>query len=425
MNPNSSDQAPPLPPAADVVVVGGGIIGTATAYYLRKLGQSVVLLEKGRIAGEQSSRNWGAVRQQGRHTAEVPLMMACNKIWQGLEAELEADLDWRQQGQMRVAFQPRQLADSEAWIPIAKEHGLDTQLLTPQQVADLLPHFDPAGCLGAMYTPSDGCAEPEKVAPAFAAAAARNGATVADFCAVTGIDVKNGAVCGVESERGYIKAETVVCATGAWTSRFLRPLGHRHPCLWLTGSVGRTGPIPLALRKLVVWGRCAYRQRPDGSMTIAAGSDGHHDITTDSLRFGLDFLGLARREKRQLHFRLGKPFFKDLTGRFLDPTQDRTLDPAPDRPALDRALAGFQQDYPGAGPMAFEKTWAGWIDIMPDEIPVIDVLEQPSGLAVASGFSGHGFGMGPIAGATMADLIVKGQSRFDMTPFKAARFFKA
>ncbi|MEM7172697.1 MAG: FAD-binding oxidoreductase [Pseudomonadota bacterium] len=421
-SPRATAPAHDLPKNCDVVIIGGGIIGTAAAYYLARQGQSVVLFEKGRIAGEQSSRNWGAVRQQGRHPAELPLMMDCNRLWQGLEQNLEAGLDWRQQGQMRVAFDKQRLEDSEAWLPIAKEHGLDTHILTPAQVAKTLPHFDSTGCLGAMFTPSDGCAEPEKVAPAFAAAAKRLGAKVADFCGVLSLDIQNGQVCGVESEQGSVAAATVVCAAGAWTSRLLRSIGHRHPSLWVRASVGRSGPIPLELRKLVVWSRCAYRQRPDRRVTVAAASDGYHDLNLDSLRFGLQFLPLAKRNRRNLKVRLGSALWQDLFGRFADPVQQRTIEPPPAAEALDRALKDFQKDYPGAGPMAFEKTWAGYIDYMPDELPVIDELDHPGGLFIAAGLSGHGFGIGPMVGSVVADLIVKGQSRYDLSPFKAGRF---
>ena len=94
----------------DVIIVGGGIIGTSIAYYLAKRGVQVVLLEKGRIGGEQSTRNWGAVRQQGRHPTELPIMMECNRLWQGLERELECGLDWFQQGQLRIAYDETMLA---------------------------------------------------------------------------------------------------------------------------------------------------------------------------------------------------------------------------------------------------------------------------------------------------------------------------
>ena len=411
-----------LPESVEVAIVGAGIVGTAAAYALSKRGVRVALLEKGRVAGEQSSRNWGAVRQQRRDPAELPLMIECIRIWQGLERELEADLDWRQQGLMRIAYDRRTLAWGEEWLPVAREHGLDTRMLTPQAVGELLPHFDASACLGALYTASDGCAEPEKAAPAFAAAAYREGATVFERCAVTAIETKSGAVSGVNSEQGVIRADAVICAAGAWTSRLLRPLGHRHPSLWIRGTAARIEPIGLELRKLVAWGKSAYRQRPDGSLTLAAAEDGFHDLVLDSLRYGISFIPLALRNRHLLRFAVGGPLVRDLKGEFATFTTHRTLDPAPDLRGLERAKRAFAREYPGAPPLKVTRSWAGWIDYMPDELPVIDQLETPAGLFVAAGLHGNGFGMGPVVGKILADLVTRGTSDHDLRPFRATRF---
>ena len=420
---NAAQKVLPIDRAVEVVVIGGGIVGCAAAYYLAKAGVPVALFEKGRIAGEQSSRNWGAVRQQGRHPAELPLMMACNRIWQGLEQELEADLDWRRQGQLRVAYSAERLASFEAWMPTAREHQLDTRILTPREVADLLPNYHAEGCLGGMYTASDGCAEPEKVAPAFAAAAGRQGAAVFDHCAVIGIDLKAGQIYGVETERGYLRCDKVICAGGAWSSRILRPLGLRHPSLWVRGSVAQTTALGIDLRKLVVWGKdCAYRQRPDGSLTLAAAEEGFHDVNLDSLRYGTRFLALARKNRPNLRLKLGRPLLQDLRGEFSSFTQQRTLDPRPDLPSLWRAAEGFRSEYPSADAFGFQRVWAGWIDYMPDELPVIDAPGRPEGLVIATGMSGHGFGLGPMAGRLAAELAGDGQPSHDLSAFRADRF---
>jgi glycine/D-amino acid oxidase-like deaminating enzyme len=104
---------------ADVVVVGGGIAGCATAFYLARRGVRVTLLERGEIAGEQSGRNWGFVRQQGRDPFEVPLMMESNRIWRGLEQELDADIEWIQGGNLALAATPERAALFEEWLEIA------------------------------------------------------------------------------------------------------------------------------------------------------------------------------------------------------------------------------------------------------------------------------------------------------------------
>lgn len=406
----------------DTVVVGGGIVGTAAAYYLAKAGKRVALVEKGRVNGEQSSRNWGAVRTQGRDPSEIPMMLDCLEIWRGIEAELGESVDWREQGQMRVIYDRGMRERAEAFMPIAREFGLTTRILTPHEVAEVLPHYEPRHCQGALFTPTDGNAEPEKAAPAFARGALRCGATLLEHTAALSIDLWNDAVCGVETEQGRLACETIVLAAGAWTGRLLKPLGIKHPCLWVRGSVGRTGVLPIELRKLVVWGKCAYRQRPDGRVTIAVAEDGFHDLMLDSLVHGLKFLPLAKRNWRNLRFCLGKPTMRSLMGEFNDFTTHRTLDPQPDWKGLAKAAGRFVEEYPGVGSVQYERAWAGYIDYMPDELPVIEAVGEPSGLFIAAGLSGHGFGIGPIVGKTICDLIVKGRAGYDLAPFSSRRF---
>ncbi|MER9177553.1 FAD-binding oxidoreductase [Mesorhizobium sp. M0955] len=406
----------------DTVVVGGGIVGTTAAYYLAKAGKRVALVEKGRINGEQSSRNWGAIRTQGRNPSEIPMMLDCLDIWRGVEAELGESVDWRQQGQMRVIYDRKMRERSEAFMPTAREFGLTTRILTPSEVAEILPHYDARDCQGALFTPTDGCAEPEKVASVFARGASRLGAAIMDYTAAVSVDTQNGAVCAVETEQGRLDCETVVVASGGWTSRLLKPLGIRHPTLWIRGSVGRTGVLPIEMRKLVVWGKCAYRQRPDGRVNIAVAEDGFHDLMLDSLVHGLKFLPLAQRNWRNVRFSLGKPLMRSMMGEYADFTTHRMLDPRPDWKGLARASKRFLEEYPAAGPITYERAWAGYIDYTPDELPVIDALAKPHGLFVAAGLSGHGFGIGPIVGKTVSDLIAKGRSDYNLAPFSSRRF---
>lgn len=132
--------ADPLPDAADVVVIGAGVAGTATAYFLAQRGQKVVLCEKGRVAGEQSSRNWGWIRQQGRDLAELPIMIEANRIWQGLAAETgEPDLTFTQGGCLYLATTQAEMARYEAWLDRAKVYQLDTKLLSPADLRSLYP----------------------------------------------------------------------------------------------------------------------------------------------------------------------------------------------------------------------------------------------------------------------------------------------
>jgi glycine/D-amino acid oxidase-like deaminating enzyme len=406
----------------DTIVVGGGIVGASAAYYLAKTGQRVALLDKGRVAGEQSSRNWGAVRAQGRNRTEIPMMLDSIEIWKGIEAELGESIDWCQNGQMLIAYDENHLAQLEALLPTAKEFGIPSRILSPSEINQTLPYYQGINCRGALFNPLDGCAEPEKAAPAFARGAKKHGCDVLEYCAVNNIDMEGGSVTGVISETGRLKADNVVLASGAWTTKLLKPLGINHPSLWIRGSVGRTSPLPIELRKLVVWGATAYRQRKDSRVNIAVSEDGFHDVMKDSFRYGHHYLSLAKKNWKLLRLSLGRPIIQDLLGEFSDFTTHRTLDPRPDWSGLERARRKFIEEYPKAKNIIFERAWAGYIDYMPDELPVIDMPSAVSGLVVAAGLSGNGFGFGPIVGRTISDLILKGQSDYDLNPFTSDRF---
>ncbi|MBP0596199.1 FAD-binding oxidoreductase [Paraburkholderia sp. LEh10] len=409
----------------DVVVVGGGIMGVATAYNLAKTGVSVAVFEKGRVGGEQSSRAWGAVRQQERAPAELPLMIESIRLWAVLEAELGESLDWRQQGHLALVYDEKTSEEFEKWIPIGRAHGLDTRMLTGEEVRKLLPHYRDSECRGGLFTSSDGCAEPEKVAVAFAGAARRRNAKIFEFTSVASIETENGRACALWTERGRVKANAIVVAAGAWTSRLLKPLEIEHPSLWIRGSVARTGVLPINLRKLVPWGKTAYRQRSDGRVNIAVARAGIHDLGKESLRFGAKFLPTARHNCRNLRFCLGSHAIRDLMGEFDDFTTHRTLDPRPDWKRLEKTAALFSQEYPEAGPIRLERGWAGFMDFMPDELPVMGEIPGFRGLFIAAGFSGAGFGMGPVVGRIMADLVSANDTGHDLRHFSPTRFSKS
>src|SRR5436190_8145257 len=155
-----------LPGETDVVIVGGGIVGCAAAYYLAKRGASAVLIEKDEIGRAQSGRNWGFVRQQGRDPSELPLMIESNRIWSGIEREIGADVEWVQGGNLALATAPDRIALFEEWSSVARAQGLDTKVLTRSELSRLIPELQ-GEWLGGMYTATDGHAEPRKATPAF------------------------------------------------------------------------------------------------------------------------------------------------------------------------------------------------------------------------------------------------------------------
>ena len=408
----------------DVVVIGGGIIGTATAWNLARRNKRVKLFEKGRVSGEQSSRNWGSIRSQRRPAAEFPLMLESIRIWETLESELNADLDWRQEGHIRLCYDEKLLEWAEEWVPVGRENGLDTRVLTPAECQELLPHYSARGLLGALYTSTDGCAEPQKVTATLSRSACQCSAQIIEQCAVLQILTENGRASGVISEQGETRADAVIVASGAWTSRLLKPLGIYHPSLWVRASAAHTEPLDIDMRKLVSWGHCAYRQRPDKSLTLAVAEHGCHDLMLDSFRYGAAYLKLAWQNYDLFRLSFGKPILDDLKGRFGDFTrkENRTLDPVPDYAALERAARAFAIEYPTAKPLQLIRSWAGWIDYMPDAVPVLGEIPNISGLFVGSGFSGGGFGMGPVSGKILSDLVCDGYTPHPVQPLCPSRF---
>ena len=290
----------------DVAIVGGGIVGSYAAYCLAKNGQRVALFEKGCIAGEQSSRNWGFVRLQGRDLAEIPLMIEGRHLWAGVEKEIGARVDWHAGGNLVLADDQDRMAQFDTWLQDAKEFQVDSRLVTPAEVKELVPGLTTTFA-GGLFTPSDGQVEPEKAAPAISVAAKLLGAQIETDCVVDRIEVKNGAVSGLQTERGAVRAGAVIVCAGAWTKYMLRGLGIRFPQLWMRGSVARTSPADRAVTGAGVWAGFAFRQRPDRSFNIAGGAQGDHDLLIDSLIDGLPFRQLFKTHKHLLKMHLGFP----------------------------------------------------------------------------------------------------------------------
>ena len=413
---------------ADVVIVGGGIVGCASAYYLARRGVRAIVVERGDVLGEQSRKNWGFVRQQGRDPLEVPLMMEANRIWGGLEAELGEDIEWVRGGNLALAADPRRLALLEQWLPVAREFGLDTRLVRPADLDTIVPGL--AGhWVGGMHTPGDGHAEPAKATDALGRAAITRGAAIHLGCAVQGVTTREGAVTGVVTERGEIRTPWVVCAAGAWSSRLARTLGVVLPQRWVRGTVARTTPAP-AVTPCAVWGPgVAFRQRRDGSFNIAAGGALDHDVTLDSVRQLRFFLPNAWKNKAMFRFHVGRPLARSVAAllpgsraRRAPPVWDRGIDPVPNRTKVTRGLAELQRILPALPPLGIAQSWAGYIDATPDLVPVLGGVPTVRGFLLATGFSGHGFAMGPIAGRLVSELIVDGKPSLDIAGFRYTRF---
>jgi glycine/D-amino acid oxidase-like deaminating enzyme len=424
--PSDSD----FPKKTTVTVIGGGIIGVATALELAERGISVVLLEKGVVAGEQSSRNWGWCRQMGRDAREIPLVLESLKLWRGMNERVGTETGFRQSGIVYLLETEAELAAKEKWYAEnAKAFGLDTRLVSGAEAERLQPGSTRTW-KGALYTSADGRAEPSLAVPAMARHAQKLGVKIFQNCAVRGVETTAGKISSVVTEKGTIACEQVVLAGGAWSRRFLHNLGIEFPQLTVIGSVMRTAPLDTGLEKSCSGGKFAFRKRLDGGYTVTHRHLSMADILPDSFRLFFQFLPALKLDWSGIRLRLGKRFVDEarLKRRWrLDersPFEEvRILDPEPVHSILDEAAASLRDYYPSFQSMQIAERWAGVIDATPDVVPVISVLPKVDGLYLASGFSGHGFGLGPGAGKLMAQLIVGEQTCVDPAPFRYSRFF--
>ena len=426
VDPVRSDDA--LPARADVVIIGGGIIGTSAALFLAQKGVSVALCEKGHIAGEQSSRNWGWCRKMGRDPREIPLIIESLRLWQGMNELVEAETGFRQAGIMYLAENQVELGQLESWLDHAHQYQLDTRILSRAEAAELMPGLT-GTWTGALYTASDGKAEPQRAAPAIAEAARKQGATIVTQCAVRGIETAAGRASAVVTERGRVACGSVVLAGGAWSRLFCGNLGIELPQLKVLATVMRTEPLDGGPEISASGGLFGFRKRMDGGYTVATLGVRTIDLVPDHFRLFFDYLPAVRLHWKKLRFRVGGRWVEEWrTPRRwgLDEASPfeavRVLDPAPDRFVVDRARTATAQAFPVFRHAVVAETWGGMIDVMPDAIPVISSVESLPGFFIATGFSGHGFGIGPGAGKLVADIVAGDPTLVDPAPFRLSRF---
>ncbi|NTJ11665.1 FAD-binding oxidoreductase [Rhizobium lusitanum] len=417
-----------LPKSVDVAIVGGGIIGVSAAFFLARQGIRVALLEKGQIGGEQSGRNWGWVRLAGRDLRELPLMLKAHSIWGGLRQETGVDVGYRGRGIVYAAKTQEARDRHLRWVVAARGFGIDARSLDQSEVAALVPGLNRKP-FGGMYVPEDAGAEPQLAAPAIASAARAAGAVILQQCAVRGLDIEAGRITGVVTEKGRIKASTVIVAGGAWSSHLLSRHGVRLPQLKVLSSVMRTAPIETGIEPTMGFSDFSIRKRLDGGYTVASSATSLVDIVPDSFRFLREFLPAFRLERKSLKLRFGQPFFDEMIKhrhRVFDEKSIyetiRVLDPTPDSDLLASVEAYLKAGIPAFRDVPIVQKWGGMIDTMPDVIPVISPVDALPGLVIGTGFSGHGFGIGPGAGQLLAELATGDSPCVDPTPFRFSRF---
>jgi glycine/D-amino acid oxidase-like deaminating enzyme len=417
-----------LPAATGVVIVGGGIIGTSAALELSRRGIAVVLCEKGHIAGEQSSRNWGWCRQAGRDAREMPLIVQSLALWREMDRRTGEATGFRECGVLYVGETEADEQRFAAWVDMARPYETGARLVRAEALHALMPGAMRSFRCG-LHVPSDGCAEPQKAAPAIARAAQRGGAVILAHCAVRGIEQSAGRVSAAVTERGRIACDAVVLAGGAWSSLFCASLGVRLPQLKVLASVLRTAPVASGPDTCTFMSSLGYRKRLDGGYTIARGSGHVVPLVPDSLRFLREFLPTIRHGAGSLKPRIDAQTLRELRAPRRWPLDRpspfeavRVLDPDPHAGMNDDAMRAMVSLYPQFLGVPIVQQWGGYIDVTPDVVPYISAEGSLPGLIVATGFSGHGFGIGPAAGRLAAELAIDAGPSADPTPFRISRF---
>ncbi len=362
---------------ADVVVVGGGIVGASCAFWLVERGADVVLLESGRVGREASGVNAGGVRQQGRALAEMPLALGAVSVWADLEARLGAPLQYERCGDLRIAETETDAQRVRDLAADERAAGLTLEWVEGPALRSLVPALGPS-VLGGVFCATGGQANPLLVAPAFGRRARDLGARVWEHSPVRAL-CRDGQGFALDTPNGRVTAARLVLAAGAWTPGLAAQLGVAVPIDVSTPQMTATVPLPRVLGVVLLGAsrRLSMKQMPSGAVLVGGGRRGWGDLAT--------------RER--------------------GPVEASVRLAARDAVAVLPVLARAETT----------RVWVGLEGLTVDGLPVIDCL-LPGRAWVAAGFCGHGFAIGPVVGQLLAEWLLDGAPSVDCAPFALARF---
>ncbi len=421
------ETSPSLPREADVVVIGGGVVGAFTAYYLARRGVGVALLEKGRVGAEQSSRNWGWCRQQNRDARELPMSTKSLDLWEKLAQETGQDVGFRRCGLLYLSQDDAEIAAWAKWRDFARTVGVTTHMLSAEEATEK-GKATGRRWKGGVFLPTDGTADPSRAVPVVARGVMAAGGTVHQHCAARGVELSAGRVSGVVTEAGTIRTKTVVMAGGAWASSFCHQLGIRFPQASVRSSILAVAPGAIGLPDALHTGPVSLTRRGNGGYTLAISGRARVDPTPQQFRFGREFLPMFARRWRSLApgglegWRQGHETLAKWTLDGVTPMErNRILDPRPDMVQIRLTHRRACELLPELEGVAISDVWAGYIDSTPDGVPAIGEVEGIPGFILAAGFSGHGFGIGPGAGHLIADIVTGAEPIIDPRPYRPER----
>ncbi len=369
---------------AEVIIVGGGVVGNAAAYYLAKRGVEVIVLEGSDSIGHGgSSRNGGGVRQSGRDVRELPYAIyGIKNMWPTLSEELGVDVEYVRKGNLRLGLNEDHIKILEGLTANAQGLGLDVTMVSAEEVKDICPHLSDQ-VVGASWCPTDGHANPMKTTLAYFKRARELGVTFISGAKATAIKKIRGKARQVVVEDGTIfEGEHIILAAG-YESRFV------------ADSVGINIPMYPYF----------------GSAIVTEAQPKMFDI----------MLGVATAEIYGHQCAHGSFVFGSGTG--LEPTKKPDMDDLK-LMSLDGSAncRGIMKYVPKLKDAKIVRTWGGWMDMTPDGVPVISPVEEVPGLIIACGMCGHGFGTAPAVGYMLSQMVVGEKTVCDLTPLRYDRF---
>ena len=416
-----------VPKTADVVVIGGGIVGAATARAIAFRGASVVLIEKeSEPAREGSGRAQGSLRVQGRHASELPLALEALEMWK--EAADEGDFEFVQGGNLYFQTTPEESSVLAHLVKEAHGAGLkEVELLTPDRVREIMPEAT-GPFLGAMWSPIDAQAQPDISTKYFARKAKDAGAMLCFGVKATRLYAVRGEIAAVETSAGTIATNRVVLAGGVWTPYLAHTVGVKVPLMPVVMSELETAAMPPIFSQTIRAFGFGARQRPNGRTVISAGLNAKvgHDVTLADFN-GLKFwLPRAMSFRKALKLRLDLPRTLRQVARFstLDTSliPDTSPEPRVDKPLVDTSLTRMAKVIPAYQDAKIERRWAGLVDMTPDGLPIIDDSPGVDGLTIITGLAGHGLHLGPVLGEIGAELALNETKSRPIDHLSLARF---